>query len=355
MANVVAELHKKGLITPPNFVINSIQYLTIMGSVAYGVSSDTSDMDVYGFCIPPKEDIFPHLRGEIQGFGRQKQRFDQWQEHHIIDKSGMGGNGREYDLTVYSIIRFFQLCMDNNPNMIDSLFTPINCVLHINTVGNIVRENRREFLHKGSFHKFKSYAFSQRHKIIDKTTKRIVDLERKYDIQLTIDEINSLLEYHKDDENILNVPKDEFIEYKQLMETSGNSSRLEMVRKYGIDVKYSYHLVRLLNECEQILMDGDLDLQRDNEMLKSIRRGEWNFDEINNYFTTKERTLEELYVSSKLRFSPDENKIKSVLMECLETFYGSLDKIITIPNAGESLLREINDKLTNYFSSQRNT
>ncbi len=28
-----------------------------MGSVAYGVSSDTSDMDVYGWAIPPTEDI----------------------------------------------------------------------------------------------------------------------------------------------------------------------------------------------------------------------------------------------------------------------------------------------------------
>lgn len=54
----------------------NVHYETIMGSVAYGVSSDTSDMDVYGFAIPPKDDVFPHLRGEILCFGKQHKRFE---------------------------------------------------------------------------------------------------------------------------------------------------------------------------------------------------------------------------------------------------------------------------------------
>lgn len=79
-------LQKKGLIHPPSWLPNNCQYLTIMGSVAYGCSSDTSDNDIYGFAISQKEDLFPHLRGEIPGFGKQKQRFDQWQEHRVYDR-----------------------------------------------------------------------------------------------------------------------------------------------------------------------------------------------------------------------------------------------------------------------------
>ena len=77
----------KGLITSaPRFIRNNIHYEVIMGSFAYGVTSDTSDMDVYGFCIPPKDMIFPHLRGEIQGFGKKdKKRFEQFQQHKIMD------------------------------------------------------------------------------------------------------------------------------------------------------------------------------------------------------------------------------------------------------------------------------
>ena len=136
-----------------------------MGSLAYGVSSDNSDFDVYGFCIPPKELIFPHISGEIPGFGRQIQRFEQWQQHHIFDPSENAGKGREYDFSIYGIVKYFQLCMENNPNMIDSLYTPQRCVLHSTAVGNLVRENRDLFLHKGAWHKFKGYAYSQLNKM----------------------------------------------------------------------------------------------------------------------------------------------------------------------------------------------
>ena len=67
----------------------------------------------------------------------------------------LGGRGRAYDLTIYGIIKFFNLAMHNNPNIIDSLFTPVNCVLHSTRVGDIVRENRKLFLHKGAWSKFK--------------------------------------------------------------------------------------------------------------------------------------------------------------------------------------------------------
>ena len=51
-------------------------------------------------------------------------------------------------------MRFFQLVMENNPNMIDALFTPPNCVIHATRAGELVRENRRMFLHKGCWHRF---------------------------------------------------------------------------------------------------------------------------------------------------------------------------------------------------------
>src|SRR3954451_5519232 len=107
MANVVLELEQKKLVSPPKWLGANVHYLTIMGSVAYGVSNDTSDMDVYGFCIPPKEVIFPHLAGEIIGFGTQKKRFNQWQQHHVNDASALAGHGREYDLTVYNVVDYF--------------------------------------------------------------------------------------------------------------------------------------------------------------------------------------------------------------------------------------------------------
>jgi len=292
MANVIERLVSDGLIKPPRWLPSNIHYLTIMGSVAYGVSTDVSDMDIYGFCIPPKEIVFPHLAGEIMGFGRQHTRFDQYQQHHVVDNSG----NKEYDFAIYSIIRYFQLVMENNPNMIDSLFTPHRCVLHSTFVGNMVRENRRMFLHKKCWHTFKGYAYSQVKK----------------------------------------------------MARNPEGKRKETVDKYGFDVKFAYHVVRLINEVEMILTEGDLDLERNREQLKAIRSGEWTKEQIEKYFETKERELESLYTTSKLPHGPDEDKIKALLLQCLEHHYGSLSSCVISESDAIIALREVRKTLDRY-------
>lgn len=271
-------------------------YLTIMGSLAYGVSSDSSDLDIYGFCIPPKEVVFPHLAGEILDFGRQKQRFAQWQEHHIKNPDG---KDQEYDFSIYSIVKYFQLCMENNPNMIDSLFTPRRCVMHSTGIGELVRENRKKFLHKGSWHKFKGYAYAQASKIRNK------------------------------------------VNYS-------NEKRAEDIEKFGYSTKYAYHLVRLLNEVEQILVEHDLDLERNREQLKSIRRGEWSLEQIETYFSQKEALLEEQYAKSTLPHSPNEDVLKELLLNCLEMHYGSLSGAVHRNNDVDQLVNDIKSVLSNY-------
>jgi len=171
---ILQKLSKKKLIHPPKFLLSNTHYLTIMGSVAYGCSSDTSDNDVYGFCIPTLEQVFPHLAGDIPGFGIQKKRFENWQEHGIIDKE----ENKEWDFSIFSIVRFFSLCMENNPNMVDALFVPQNCIIHSTAIGNMVRENRHMFLHKGCWPKFKGYAYSSLKKAATKVHKGLDNLKK---------------------------------------------------------------------------------------------------------------------------------------------------------------------------------
>lgn len=180
MASTTQKLMEKGLLPGfPAFLKANIHYETIMGSHAYGCA-DTSvkdrlpDYDIYGFGIPPKEMIFPHLGGHFIMFGQKAGRmltfghppkgFEQAQEHHVIDGDAAAGKGKEYDLNIYNIVKYFQLCWDNNPNMIDSLFTPENCVVHCTQVGRMVRDNRKLFLSKRVWVKFRGYAASQMHK-----------------------------------------------------------------------------------------------------------------------------------------------------------------------------------------------
>lgn len=286
---ILQKLRSQNLIHPPRWLVDQTQYLTVMGSVAYGVSGDTSDVDVYGFCIPPKDMVFPHLSGEIHGFGTQIQRFEQWQQHNV---SPQDGRDTTYDFQVFSIVRYFQLCMECNPNMVDSLFSPRRCVMHSTQIGELVRENRKLFLHKGAWHKFRGYAYSSMHKIKAKVN-------------------------------------------------SANPARAATIEKFGFDLKYAYHIVRLLDEVEQIMVEQDLNLERNREQLKSIRRGEWTLEQIERYFETKERSLENIYAASSLRHSPDEAAIKSVLLNCLEMHFGSIADAVRREPSVEKLIRDI--------------
>lgn len=291
MPSHIKQLAQKQLLKgAPSFLAGAVQYEVVMGSVAYGVNSDDSDFDLYGFAIASKEDTFPHLRGEISGFDPCEPQFQHFQQHHIFDSSALGGRGREYDLCIYSITKYFKLLTGNNPNIIDSLFVPQNCILHSTPIANLVRDNRKIFLHKGCWAKFKGYAYGQLKKIKIKNP---------------------------------------------------TGKRLALVEQFGYDVKFAYHVVRLLNEVEQILAEQDLDLQRSSEQLKAIRSGQWSYEQIEQYFNDKNQQLEQLYVDSKLPATADIDAIRALLLNCLEQYYGSLDKAIHHSDKNTRALYEI--------------
>lgn len=122
--------------------------------------------------------------------------------------------------------------------------------------------------------------------------------------------------------------------------------RLELREEFVYDVKFAYHVVRLLGECEQILMDGTIDLRRDREHLKAIRRGEVPEEDIFHWASEKEKFLEGLYHSSKLPDNPDLAKIRQLLLECLEHPYGSLDACVVQVDPAVAALRDIRDMVS---------
>lgn len=270
--SIVLQLFGKGLISRgdlPAFLPASIQYEAIMGSQAYGCAADDSDRDIYGWCIPDKEYVFPHLQGCIPGFGRKPKTFDQWQMHHIADPA----EERSYDCTIFSIAKYFSLALDNNPNMVDSLFTPEPLVAYQTKIGQMVRERRRLFLHKGCWPKFRGYAYQQIHKMRTKNPE---------------------------------------------------GARREMIEKYGYDVKFASHTVRLLDEAEQILTEGDLDLTRSVDRLRSIRSGEWTVEQIERYFEGRAAVLEAALENSVLPDHPNEKAAQQLLIDCLEEHFKDL-------------------------------
>ncbi len=294
MSSTVEQLAKRGLCAPPSDVRSNTMYETIVGSVAYGVADEFSDYDINGFYIPKADQLFPHLRGHLLGFDPNPTAPKAYQQHHIWDSEA---GGREYDLTLYSITIYFKLCMDNNPNMVSTLYTPRSCILHSTAVSEMVRGARNLFLHKQCWPKYKGYAYQQLHKMKGKRPEE-------------------------------------------------GSKRYAIREKYGFDVKFAYHLVRLLLEAEMIMTEHRIDIQRHQEHLKSIRHGEISEDEIIKWAADKELQLDRAFENSTLRAKPAYEGIKQLLFDCLETHYGNLEALTTsrIASVGHSdILRQIKD------------
>lgn len=299
---LIQKLIDKKLISPPKWISNNLCFLYIGGSQAYGTSQDienkVSDWDIGGICIPPKEYIFPHLNGFIPGFGSSPPQFNEYEQHHIFDKD----DNKEYDIKIMSIVKFFNLAMQGNPNVIEGLFVPDNCILHSTHIGSIIRENRHQFLSKLCWPKLKGYSFNQ-------------------------------------------------IKHMRNKEPIGN--RKERVDKYGYDVKFAGHCIRLLNAAEMILTTHDLDLQANRQQNNAIRRGEWTEQEVYDYFSRKEKDLETVYSNSKLREKPNEAKLKSILMDCLEAHYGSLEKAVVRQDESQVALRDIEQIILKYRENNK--
>ena len=109
--------------------------------------------------------------------------------------------------------------------------------------------------------------------------------------------------------------------------------RAELVAEHGFDTKFGYHVVRLIGEVEQILVEGDIDLQRNNEQLKAIRRGEWTEERLRQWFAEKESHLERLYAESPLPAGARTRAgSRRCCCDCLEEHYGSLEGCVVDPD-----------------------
>lgn len=168
----ISKIAQSGACQPPRWMADNIMFECKNGSYAYGVNNKDSDIDYLAYCVPPKDLVF--YTNEIPGFGTQKKRFEQYSQQVTY-------NGEQYDLTCYSIVKYFQLCMECNPNMIETLFYPQDCITFSTELAQRVRDSRKLFLHKGAYQRFKGYSYAQLHKATavqnDENIKKIRDFE----------------------------------------------------------------------------------------------------------------------------------------------------------------------------------
>lgn len=107
------------------------------GSHAYGTNVPESDIDVRGVFLSERD---AHL--SLKPLPEQ-----------VSDKTN--------DVTFYEMKRYFKLAADCNPNIIELLWTPEDCITYQHHAAKLLFECRNLFISKKAYHTFSGYAYSQ--------------------------------------------------------------------------------------------------------------------------------------------------------------------------------------------------
>lgn len=116
---------------------NRLLFEIIVGSHAYGTNISTSDTDIRGIFIAPF-----HQRLSLNPPAAE-----------ISDK--------KQDIKYYELQKYFELAAECNPNIIEFLWTPPECIRYKDPVMDLILKNRQLFISKKAFHTFSGYAYAQ--------------------------------------------------------------------------------------------------------------------------------------------------------------------------------------------------
>lgn len=329
----------------------------LSGSLAYGTNLPTSDRDVRGvFCLDKSFYLSPwHTCGEVNFPDQEDTKF-------------------------FEVSKFLQLVVDQNPNILETLWVREEDCLVASRPYAWMRNVREGLLSTKAKHTYCGYAHEQLKRIkghnkwlenpqpeaaprqidfislvqdfshaVDIPMKELfkelrvgfaavpygnnvfglyVDPER----ELFADDGRFLLNrgeahWHKNEEPNL-IFKFNEAEYRLALDNhtnywnwrnNRNAARSELEAKYGYDTKHAMHLVRLLRTGYEILTEGVVKVYRpDAKELLEIRHGKYSYEGILEYALELQDKVESAYKTTTLQRKVNTNKVAELLAEILE-------------------------------------
>lgn len=190
---------------------------TIVGSGVHGIAiAGTDDHDEMGVFVEPPANVIG-LR--------------QPANHYVFrtQPEGARSGPGDTDLVLYSLRKYLRLAMHGNPTVLLPLYAPADAVLVVRPLGNELRELAGALLSQRAVHRFLGYLDGQR--------QRLLGVGRRG-----------------------RVP-----------------NRPELVERYGYDVKYASHALRLAYQGLEIARHGRLTLPMpdpERERVLRVKRGD---------------------------------------------------------------------------------
>ena len=297
--------------------INNCIYKIRVGSHLYGTNTEKSDEDYSGIFIATEKYYFGLYEVEEVDLSYES-------------KNENGKNNSDAkDFKLYEIRKFFNLALQNNPNIIEQLFADNKNILFKDNIFDSVLENKNKFLSKRLFNRFLGYAISQRNKMQIKTENysdliKAYDILNKYDNKLVIIEIPFFKEKDKSG-NIrigdITLPNNLFV--KRAKQCLGEKlkrigNRRELVEKFGYDTKFASHLIRLLHEGIELLTTENLEFPlKQKDTILQIKNGEWSLEKVLDESDRLTVNIQEFYDKTKLPNSPDINYFSDMVSDII--------------------------------------
>jgi hypothetical protein len=341
-------------------------FLTQAGSHAYGTNIASSDMDIRGIAIAPRN----YYLGFLEVFEQAE--------------------SKEPDFVVFELKKFMKLATEANPNVLELLWTAPENHLVVTTAAETLIANRELFLSQKAKHTFSGYAMSQlkrinihykwlkhppkapplrqefglpertvipadqleaakaavrkqvdrwawhemehvepalRQSLQDEFTRRLAEIT-KWSWDQTGDKVweaaareigidTNFIEL-LDKERRYTSKQQEWRSFTEWQKTR-NPARAEIEAKFGYDTKHAMHLIRLMRMCREILTEGQVIVRRpDAEELLEIRNGSWTYEQLIEWAAVRDEELTQLAKVSKLPKQPNRNRITQLCIELVE-------------------------------------
>ncbi len=215
----------------------------LCGAHAYGTQTEDSDQDVRGVFFPP------------------------WTV--LVGTSKLETIECQPDTVLHSLRKAVRLWAQGNPNMLDWLFLPEDCVWWMEPkFAEIIYFGRQAFLSKRLHARFRGYAYSHLQKMERGVTREL------------------------------------------------GAKRKAAIEEFGYSPKNAMHLIRLAEMGCEVLETGEYNVRRPNaDMLLAIRRGEWDMEKVQREGARLLARLDCALESSPLPDEPDKARINRMLVE----------------------------------------
>lgn len=349
-----------------------------VGSHLYGLNRPDSDIDYFSVFIPTSKDLLGLNKVEIvDNSTKSSSESRRNTEDDIDDKS-------------YSLPRYLHLLLQNNPNIVETLFATPNNIEILEPEFKFLMDNYDKIISARVAHTFSGYAFAQKKKLI--TKKERYDSLKKALTYLENIIMNEDIDYEElyttDNKFIRNISEDESIQLNKLLhyykgekqncesfhvgmdigmiyckirseyEKYGWRVKTESFETLGYDIKFGYHLIRLMAEGIELLNTGKLSfpisgIAKSN--IQYIRNGKISYNELLNMFKDYDDVFKCEVERSILRPKPDFNWANDWLIDTLKNHIIKEDRNFNINIIKNKAIKNVVKKAKKFsFNPEKN-